>query len=107
MRLRFLSLIVLLVVLAGCGQINASFVSNPGFPTSVTGIIIAVQVQTSTGPNGAVNTFTAVTVQSVNTTNNLNFCGDQHSFFPLNQQVRIDFNTGVSCATVISVVVVQ
>lgn len=106
MHPRLLPLIVLLLVLAGCGQINASFVSNPGFPTSVTGAIISVHVQSTSGPNGALNTVTVVAIQSVNTTNTLNFCGDQQSLFPLNQQVRIDFNSGVSCATLIAVVVV-
>lgn len=105
MRPRSLSLIALLLVLAGCGQINVGVVSNPGFPSSVTGTIIAVQVQSSSGPNGAVNTFTVVSIQSVSTTNTFNFCGDQHSQFPLNQQVRVDFNSGVSCATLIAVVV--
>src|SRR5215475_10134955 len=105
MRLRLLPLIVVLVVLAGCGQINATFVSNPGFPTSVTGIIVAVHVQSTSGPNGALSTFTAVAIQSVNTTNTLNFCGNQQSFFPMNQQVRVDFNSGVSCATLVAVVV--
>lgn len=107
MRLRLVSLIVLLLLLAGCGQVNIGFVSNPGFPASVTGTIIAVQVQTRNGPNGALNTLTAVTIQSASTTNTFNFCGNQQSFFPLNQQVQVNFNTGVSCATLISVVVVQ
>jgi hypothetical protein len=105
MRPRLLPLIVLLLVLAGCGQINASFVSNPGFPASVTGTIIAVHVQTTNGPNGALNTFTVVAIQSLNTTNTFNFCGNQQSQFPLNQQVRVDFNSGASCATLIGVVV--
>jgi uncharacterized protein YceK len=105
MRLRLLPLIVLLLVLAGCGQISASFVSNPGFPTSVTGTIIAVHVQSTSGPNGVLNTVTVVAIQSVSTTNNFNFCGNQQSLFPLNQQVRVDFNSGVSCATLIAVVV--
>jgi uncharacterized protein YceK len=104
MRLRLLSLIVLLLVLAGCGQVSVSFVSNPGFPASVTGTIIAVHVQSTSGPNGVLNTFTVVAIQSVNTTNTFNFCGNQQSLLPLNQQVRIDFNSGVSCATLITVV---
>jgi hypothetical protein len=105
MRLRLFLLIGLLLAPVGCGQISVSFVSNPGFPSSVTGIIISVHVQSSSGPNGVLNTFTAVAIQSVNTTNTFNFCGDQRSLFPVNQQVRVDFNTGVSCATLITVVV--
>jgi hypothetical protein len=105
MRLRLFPLIVLLLVFAGCGQISASFVSNPGFPASVTGTIIAVQVQSTNGPNGVLNTFTVVAIQSVSTTNTFTFCGNQQSLLPLNQQVRVDFNTGVSCATLIAVVV--
>ena len=105
MRLLLLLLIALPLILAGCGDTSVLFFSNPGFPTSVTGTIIAVQVQSSNGPNGVLNTFTVVTIRSVTTTNNFNFCGDQRNQFPLSQEVRVDFNSGVSCSTLIVVVV--
>ena len=104
MRLRLLLQIVLLLMPVGCGQISVSFVSNPGFPTTVTGTIISVSVQSSSGPNGVLNTFTVVSIQSVSTTNSFTFCGNLQNQFPVNQQVRIDFNSGVSCATLTSVV---
>jgi hypothetical protein len=34
------------------------------------------------------------------------FCGDQTTLFPLNQTVRVNFNPGQPCATVIVVVIV-
>ena len=109
MRLRLLPrtvlLIVLLLVPVGCGMVSVGFVSNPGGSSgSVSGLVIAVHFQSSSGPNG-VNTFTAVGIQSVNTTNTFNFCGDQRSQFPMNQQVRVSFNSGGSCSTVTAVVV--
>jgi hypothetical protein len=108
MRLRLLPLIVLLIALllvpVGCGMVSVGFVSNPG-SSSVTGLVVAVHLQSTSGPDGALNTFTAVAIQSVSTTNSFNFCGDQRSQFPLSQQVRVNFNSGGSCATLIAVVV--
>ena|SRR5882724_1523544 len=105
MRLLLLPLIALPLILAGCGTTFVSFTSNPGFPASVTGTIIVVKVESSNGPNGVLNTFTAVTIKSVTTTNTFSFCGDQRNQFPINQEVRVDFNSGVSCSTLIGVVV--
>jgi hypothetical protein len=105
MRLLLLPLIVLPLMLADCGNTSVSFSSNPGFPASVTGTIIAVELESTNGPNGVLNTFTAVTIKSVTTTNNFSFCGDQRNQFPMNQEVRVDFNSGVSCSTLVAVVV--
>jgi uncharacterized protein YceK len=105
MRLLLLPLIALPLILAGCGNTFVSFSSNPGFPASVTGTIIVVKVESSNGPNGVLNTFTAVTIKSVTTTNTFSFCGDQRNQFPMNQEVRVDFNSGVSCSTLVAVVV--
>jgi uncharacterized protein YceK len=105
MRLLLLPLIALPLMLTGCGNTTVSFSSNPGFPASVTGTIIAVQVESTNGPNGVLNTFTAVTIRSVSTTNTFSFCGDQRNQFPISQEVRVDFNSGVSCSILIVVVV--
>jgi hypothetical protein len=106
MRLLLLLLIALPLMLAGCGQTSVFFSSNPGFATSVTGIIITVDLNSTTGPNGIVlNTFTVVTIRSVSTTNTFSFCGDQRNQFPIGQDVRVDFNSGVSCSILIVVVV--
>jgi hypothetical protein len=106
MRALLPALLALPLALAGCDS-SFRFTSNPGFPTTVTGTVIAVQFESSHDPNGVLNTFTAVTLQSVNTTNTFNFCGDQRSQFSLNQEVRVDFNSGVSCATLVVVVVLN
>jgi hypothetical protein len=106
MRLLLLPLIALPLMLAGCGHTSVFFSSNPGFPTSVTGTIIIVELNSTTGPNGVVlNTFTLVTIRSVSTTNTFSFCGDQRNQFPIGQEVRVDFNSGVSCSTLVAVVV--
>ena len=36
----------------------------------------------------------------------LGFCGDQISFFPVNQTVQVNFNPGPVCATVVTVVII-
>src|SRR5260221_6073228 len=105
MRLLLLPLIALPLMLAGCGQTSFFFSSNPGFPTSVTGTIITVQLNSTTGPNGVLNTFTVVTIKSVSTTNAFSFCGDQRSQFPIGPEGRVDFNTGGSCSSLVALVV--
>ena|SRR5258708_1825428 len=105
MRLLLLPLIALPLMLAGCGHTSVSFSSNPGFPTSVTGTIITVELNSTTVPNGVLNTFTVVAIRSVSTTNTFSFCGDQRNQFPIGQEVRVDFNSGVSCSTLVAVVV--
>ena len=106
MRLLLLPLIALPLMLAGgCGSTFVGFTSNPGFPTSVTGTIITVELESTQGPNGEMNAFTVVSIRSVNTTNTFTFCGDQRNQFPIGQEVRVDFNSGVSCATLVVVVV--
>ena len=50
------------LLLTGCGQIFVGFVSNPQVsPSSVSGIVIVVHLETSNDINGNPITFTAVT----------------------------------------------
>lgn len=97
--------LLVLLLLTGCGGVFVGFVSNPqGPPLSVSGIVIAVHLQTSTDVNGNSVTFTAVTFSNGGLSNNVNFCGDQRSQFPLNQSVRAQFNPGTLCSNLVSVV---
>jgi len=105
MRSLLLLLLALPPTITGCGDVTVRFSSNPGFSSSVTGIVIVVQVESTNNANGVLNTFTVVTLRSVTTTNTFNFCGDQRNQFPINQEVRVDFTTGVSCSTLTAVVV--
>jgi uncharacterized protein YceK len=105
MRSSFLHLMALCLLLTGCGAIFVGFVSNPGNPTSVTGTVITVQLASTNDLNGVSITFTAVTISN-NTgfASTFDFCGDQRSRFPINQQVRVNFTSGISCSTLNGVV---
>ena len=93
------------LLLTGCGGIFVGFVSNPQIsPSSVSGIVIVVQLETSSDINRNSITFTAVTFSNGGLSSNVNFCGDQRSQFPLNQSVRANFNPGNVCSNLVSVV---
>ena len=49
---------------------------------------------------------TFVTLLQNGVPSTIGFCGDQSALFPLNQTVRVSFNPGHPCATVIVVVIV-
>jgi uncharacterized protein YceK len=103
-RSLFLHLMALCLLLTGCGQIFVGFVSNPGNPTSVSGIVITVQIESTNDLSVELLT-TAVTLNNnAGVTSTFSFCGDQRSRFPINQQVRVDFTSGVSCSTLNGVV---
>jgi len=101
------ALLVLLLLLTGCGQIFVAFVSNPQVsPSTVSGIVIVVHLETSNDVNGNSITFTAVTFSNSNggLSSNVNFCGDQRNQFPLNQSVQASFNPGTVCSNLVVVV---
>ena len=100
----FLALLTSLL-LTGCGGIFVGFVSNPQIsPSSVSGVVIVVHLETTNDVNGNSITFTAVTFSNGGLSSNVNFCGDQRSQFPLNRSVRADFNPGTVCANLVVVV---
>jgi hypothetical protein len=45
-----------------------------------------------------------VTLLQNGTSSTIGFCGDQSALFPLHRSVRVNFNPGKPCATVIVVV---
>jgi len=91
--------------LASCGSVFIGFVSNPGGATTVNGIISVVILGSSQHPGG-LTTFTAVTFINPGNVVTINFCGDQRNLFPMNQSVRADFTSGLSCSVLIKVVVI-
>jgi len=100
----FLALLTSLL-LTGCGGIFVGFVSNPQIsPSSVSGIVIVVHLETTNDVNGNSITFTAVTFSNGGLSSNVNFCGDHRSQFPLNRSVRADFNPGTVCSNLVVVV---
>lgn len=99
-----LHVIVLCLLLSGCGSLSVSFVSNPSLPTTVTGAVIRVQVGTAKDVNGLSIAVTTVTLNSGTISNSFTFCGDQFSQFPINSTVRVTFVSGFSCSTLNAVV---
>ena len=101
----FLHLMALCLLLTGCGAIFVGFVSNPGNPSTVTGTVIRVQLGSTNDINGVSIAFTAVTLNNnAGFSSTFQFCGDQRSRFPINQPVRVEFTSGISCSTLNAVV---
>jgi uncharacterized protein YceK len=105
-RSLYLHLMALCLLLTGCGQIFVGFVSNPGNPATISGTVITVQIQSTKDISGVSISVTVVTLSNnTGITSTFTFCGDQRSQFPINQQVRVNFTSGVSCSTLNTVFV--
>jgi len=99
-RLLAALLVVGLVLLSvGCGNVFVRGVIQPGIST-VNGFVSMVQI---TVVNGTSITF--VTFLSNGTSSTLGFCGDQRQRFPMNQNVRTDFNPGNTCNSIVTIVI--
>jgi hypothetical protein len=93
----------LLLLSTCCGNVFVRGAIETG--SSVQGSVRTVQLGNAlTGMETVQVTF--VTFLQNGTSSTLGFCGDQSVFFPLDQTVRVNFNPGQPCATVIAVVIV-
>lgn len=101
-RFRLIPAALLCCILTGCGAYFVGFVSNPGGTSTVVGIVTTVQPQPTGSP---VPSVTAVTFFDAGTSVTMNFCGDQQGQFPLDRSVRVTFNAGASCSTLVAVTV--
>jgi len=100
-RLLSVLLVVSFVLLsAGCGNVFIRGVIQPG-PSTVTGFVSVVQL---TVVDGDVQV-TFVTFLGNGTSSTFGFCGDQRRRFPMNRNVRADFDPGQPCASIVTVVV--
>lgn len=98
-RLLVTSLTALLLLFAtGCGNV---FVRGALGASTFQGTVSFVQV----GVNGTAQV-TFVSFEQSGVPLVLGFCGDQTSFFPVNQTVQVNFNPGPACATVVTVVII-
>jgi hypothetical protein len=96
-------IILLLVLLAGCGSsTRIGIISNPGSAT-VEGVVSFVRVTVMSDANGTSITVTAVTLISRGTPMNFTFCGDHSDAFQLNTTVKTVFNSNITCSTLLSV----
>jgi hypothetical protein len=98
-RLLVATLTTLLLLFAtGCGNV---FVRGTFGASTFQGTVSTVQVNV----NGTVQV-TFVSFEQSGAPLVIGFCGDQTSFFPVNQTVQVDFNPGPVCATVVTVVII-
>ena len=96
-------LLSLFLLSAGCGDVFVRGVIEAG--STIQGSVSVVQLgNTLNGMETVQVTF--VTLLQNGTSSTIGFCGDQSVLFPLDQTVRVNFNPGQPCATVIVVVVV-
>lgn len=91
--------LTLLLFATGCGDVFFSGAIKTG--STIQGSVSQVQF----GATGNLQV-TFVTFVTNGTPLTMAFCGDQRTQFPLGDTVRVDFNPGQPCASVILVVIV-
>lgn len=91
--------LALLLLSTSCGDVFVRGAIEPG--STIEGSVSIVQIETE----GTVQV-TFVTLLQNSTSSTIGFCGDQSALFPLHHYVRVNFNPGKPCATVIVVVIV-
>src|SRR5947209_4124958 len=102
---RTLLALLISLMLTGCQGIPVGSVSNPQIsPSSISGIVVVVHLETASNVNGNSVTITGVTFSNGGLSRNVNFCGDQQRQFPLNRSVRATFTPGSLCSSLIAVV---
>ncbi len=89
----------LLLLSIGCGDVFLRGAIETG--STIQGAVSVVQLET----DGSIQV-TFVTLLQDGMSSIIGFCGDQSALFPLDQTVRVNFNPGQSCATVIVVVII-
>ena len=78
--------------------------SNPGVvPCSITGTVTIVHFGFEGDGQGAVENVTVVTLVDLGMVKKVTFCGDQRTFFPINQNLKAKFTSGTLCSTLVSV----
>lgn len=106
-RLQAAQLLLSVLVLAGCGGLTISFVSNQLPPVSVTGTVVSVSLTFGSDRFGTPVTITAITLVNAGVSTTVNLCGDQASQFPIHSILRVNFTTGTPCSILMSVTVLS
>ncbi|MBZ5646230.1 MAG: hypothetical protein LAN37_03280 [Acidobacteriia bacterium] len=101
--MRPLVVFVLALSLTNCGSITATGGFTPGQMMVVSGTVSSVQVST-TSANGSMIQVTFVTLQTSGMPNQLTFCGNTASQFPMNTSVKVNFNPGQNCNQIVVVI---
>ena len=107
MSLRIIILCAACIPVVSCGGFSfVGFVSNPGGTASITGTVTAVSDGFVSNLNGITST-TTVAFENSEIAITVVFCGDQHSLFPLNTNVRAEYTAGVLCSVLTKVVIIN
>jgi hypothetical protein len=77
---------------------------NPG--STMTGAVTFVQLGNVLNGSGGTVQVTFVTFLQNGFSSTLGFCDDQRSRFAVDQTVRVNFNPGQPCATILVVVII-
>lgn len=72
----------------------------------MTGSVNFVQLGNVVNGSGGTVQVTFVTFAQNGLSSTIGFCDDQTSLFPLDQTLRVNFNPGRPCATIIVVVII-
>jgi hypothetical protein len=97
-------IISLLGTSSGCGDVFVGGAINTG--STIIGSVNFVQIGNVIDGMGGTVQVTFVTFMQNGFSSTVGFCQDQTGLFPLNQIVRVNFNPGRTCATIIVVVIV-
>jgi hypothetical protein len=93
----------LLLLSTGCGKVFIRGAIEAG--STIQGSVSLVQLGNAlSGMETVQVTFVTLLQNGISST--IGFCGNQTTLFPLNQTVRVTFNPGQPCATVLAVVIV-
>lgn len=98
------ALVVLLVVLTGCGTVTFQANSSPGSAVTVSGFVTFVQFTAILNGSGTLVNVTVVTLQQTGVPQTFTFCGSQSSMFPLNQNMQVSFVPATTCGNIVIVI---
>jgi hypothetical protein len=97
-------LVVLLVVLTGCGTVTFQSNTLGSNAVTVSGLVTFVQFTAILDGNGTLVNVTVVTLQQTGVSQTFTFCGSQSSMFPLNQNMRVSFVPAATCGNIVVVI---
>jgi hypothetical protein len=95
--------VLLVVVLIGCGGVIFQANSSPGNAVTVSGFVTFVQFTVILNGSGTLVNVTVVTLQQTGVFQTFTFCGSQSSMFPLNQNMQVNFVPAPTCGNIVAV----
>jgi len=103
---RLMALLILLsLLLTGCGTVVVRGALNGDNSVVASGVVSIVRLAFAADGNGSSITVTVVTLVQSGAAQDLTFCGSQVSQFPMNAFVTARFTTGSACSNLLTVTV--